>query len=99
MLLSLRSQLNFGVVRARSCACVCGRERESEGRGEVSFNTSMKIPAFTSSPRSFPTGPIQVPLGISSPEVRAAAQWTGSIHHHPAPSHTYINTYARAHNP
>lgn len=38
----------------------------------VGFNTSVKIPAFTSSPRSFPMGPIQVPLGISGSEFRGA---------------------------
>lgn len=47
----------------------------------------MKIPAFTSSPQSFPTGPIQVPLGISPPEVRIGAQWTGLIPYSTLPPH------------
>lgn len=55
-------------------------EREGEGGG-VSFNTSVKIPAFTSSPQSFPPGPIQVPLGISPLGVRIAVQRTGLIPH------------------
>lgn len=66
------------------------RERERRGRG-VSFNTSVKIPAFTSSPQSFPPGPIQVPLGISPLGVRTAVQWTGLIPHSLLP-HTHART-------
>lgn len=72
VLLSLHSQLWGRGLGLRVC------EREVVG-WEVSFNTSMKIPAFTSSPMSFPMGPNQVPLRISPPEFCAAAQWTGLI--------------------
>lgn len=40
---------------------------------------SMEITQVTSSPRSFPTGPIQVPLGITSPEFRMTREQTGLI--------------------